>query len=130
MIFEASGRGTARFDAVTNLESPDAMITLRTQLTDEPALKSYALALLTKLTTLWQCPQQAALRMIIYPDQVSESCYMIILDTVDHATFTTKALAVYRSVLAQHGHKRPQPPITHDVCFLPSGHTVQYQGRD
>ena len=129
MIFEASGLGTARFDACTNLDAPNAMVTLRTQWVDRTDIQNYATRLLAEIAELW-APMKPAIRMQVYGDQVSESCYMIILDQVDHTQFSERALSTYRSVLSTHRTQCPQPPITHDVCFLPSGHTIQYQGRE
>ena len=40
---------------------------------------------------------------------------------LDHTQVSQRALSTYRSVLSAHRTQCPQPPITHDVCFLPSG---------
>lgn len=131
MIFEASGLGTTRFDACTALGAPNAIITLRTRWVNTPDIRAYATDLLKQMLGLWDAnrPTPPVIRMQVYGDQVSESCYAIVLDPVDTGTFSQHALDAYRSVLANHRTQGPQPPITHDVCFLPSGHTVQFQGR-
>ena len=129
MIFEAAGLGTARFDACTCLGAPNAIVTLHTQLVNVADVKPYSTELLQALAELWDGAPAPVIRMQIYADHVSESCYTIVLDQVNTARFSAQALAAYRSILAKHRTGGPQPPVTHDTCFLPSGHTVQFQGR-
>lgn len=130
MIFESLGLGTARYDAVNALGPPDAIIVVRTRHVEEKRVKALASELMAAYAALWQ--KMAVVRMQIYADQAAESCFLTILnhDCDTDKDFAQHALSVYRATLRVHKTDTPQPPITHDVCFLPHGTAVQYQGKD
>ena len=129
MIFEAAGLGTDRYDAVNALGPPDAIVVARTRLTEADEINAFAKDLLQSCLTLWG--EMAIVRVQIYADQAADSCFVTVLtnNTTEEA-FAASALSAYRAVHHSYRTKDPQPPITHEVCFLPHGSTVQYQGRD
>ena len=129
MIFEAAGLGTARFDVASHIGEPDTILIVRTRWIEEHDAKRLAEALLEATTSLW-ADKAAVVRMQIYGDQTAESLSMLVFNIEYSSHFATRALQSYRTTLCTHRSVGPQPPITHEVCFLPTGKTVTYQGRD
>ena len=129
MIFEAAGLGTTRFDAVSRIGEPDAILIVRTRWLEEHDVKRLAQALIDATVALWP-DKPAVVRMQIYGDQTAESVSMLVFGMEYSSDFATRALQSYRTTLCTHRSVGPQPPISHEVCFLPTGKTVTYQGRD
>ena len=130
MLFESHGLGTQRYDVVSTPGAPDAIVHVRTRLMEEVAVQAYLKELLPELLALWKTPP--VLRMQTWGDQTSEGLYMVVLgvDYITDTQFASRALDTYRTILAKHRLPGAQPPLSHDVVFLPSGHTVHYAGRD
>jgi len=132
-VFESIGFGTQRYDLFTSYEPPDAIVILRTRWDDVKNIKPFALELAQKLQGA--VPQlngrAACIRMQVLGDQTAEACSIILNTTsADVTTVSTLTLEAYRTVLKEHRAVDPSPPISHDLTLLPTGQSVQYQGRD
>lgn len=129
MLCETHGLGTERYDAVSGQGEPVAIVHVRTRLIESEQVWSYINELMPALQALWTKP--GVIRMQVWGDQTTEGLHMIVvgLDHTIRVAFATRALAVYQPILAKHRTPDAQPPMSHDVCFLPSGYTVQYSGH-
>lgn len=135
--FERVLCGSERFDLVwTDGPSPAvaAVLTVRTVLLDGEAIRALGQSLLSAMRPLWD--GSSKVYMQIYGSQICNSCFVTALnisDPLKQDAFQTDALAAYRTVLraSPNHHALPSlpPPVMHDVCFLPEGRTVRYEGR-
>jgi hypothetical protein len=152
MLFEAYGPGTDRYDLITQIGPPDAIVVLRTGYDDAEEIKLLGTEIIECYQSLWT-DRVARVRMQIYARQSTEACSATIVnpptppDTPTDASPETPhpqqptdahikqlsacVLESYRNVLSQRpATNTKHPPVMHDLCILPSGITIQYMGAD
>ena len=133
MLFENAGCGNTLFNLRNGSGNPDVIAVLHTRLLTEPDIRALAEALAHSIQGIW--PKRKApvsLVMKVHPDQSHDSLYLIItnLDASSVTHLHNKSLEGYRAVLRMHRSPAPNPPLSHELCVLPSGDSMLYQGVD
>ena len=134
MIFEAAGLGTQRYDAVSELRAPDVILIVRTRIDVAKDIQELMQSMLLAWKEMFSSyVLDPVIKIQCYGDQTADGCFALCttMDWTDStAPLAESALSLYRRTVSNYRTEGPQPPLTHEICFLPSGKTLQYQGKE
>ena len=128
IAFEAAGNGTFRFDALFGTGRLHALVFLRTRINVPDDVQSIVKQLFTRYAGAW-ADEAPCIRFQVQADAHAEGSTVVVMGE-EKDGFGDKLLEGYRHVVAELVPSDAQPPISHDVCFFPSGRMIHYEARN
>ena len=130
IAFEAAGNGTFRFDALFGTGRPHAIVFLRTRINVPEDVQVMVEKLFARYASAWVewVDGTPCIRFQVQADAHAEGSTVVVMGE-ETCGFEDKLLEVYCTTVDELGPSDAQPPISHDVCFLPSGRMIHYEAR-